>query len=56
MDCDDEVWLVKRNNDPHTNSTNFSGVPRLAIAIPVEIDRLFNNSFHVLDGCTNASR
>lgn len=49
MDCDDEVGLVKRNNDPHKDTSNFSGVTGLSPPITIEIDRFLNDPFYFLD-------
>jgi hypothetical protein len=56
MDCDDQVRLVKRDNDSHANALDFSRVTGLSTWIPIKVDWFPDNSFHVVDGAFQASK
>jgi hypothetical protein len=45
MDCDDEIRLVKRDNDPHMHSHDFSGVAWIPAPISIHVDGMGNDSF-----------
>lgn len=45
MDCDDEIRLVKRDNDPHTHFLDFSGVARIPPPISIHVNGMGYDSF-----------
>jgi hypothetical protein len=50
MNCDDQVWLVKRDDDPHADALDLTRVARLTCPISIEVDWLLDNTFHIFDG------
>lgn len=47
MNCDDKVWLVKRDDDAHTNTPDLSRVSRLSSIVSIDSHRACNDLFRV---------
>jgi len=47
MDCDNEIRLVKRDNDPHTHSLDLSGVAEIPLPISIHEHGMGDYSFCV---------
>lgn len=55
MDCDDKIWLVKRDNNPHANTPDIPRIARLAFPVAIEMQRFSNDAFDILDRCAKAA-
>jgi hypothetical protein len=49
MDCDDQVRLVKGNDDSHTDAPDLSGVARLPFVVPIQANGMCDDRFCVSD-------
>jgi hypothetical protein len=48
MDCDDQVWLVKRDNHSHADTPDLSRVTGLAFPVAIEMQWLSDHSLNIL--------
>jgi hypothetical protein len=45
MDCDDEIRLVKRDDDPHAYGPDFSGVAGIPAPISIDVEGMRYDPF-----------
>jgi len=52
VDCDDQVWLVKRNYDPDPYTLNVSHVSKSFVFITIYVYRFLDHTFGVAKRCS----
>jgi hypothetical protein len=56
VNCDDQIWLVKRENDPYADALKLTRVTRLSPPISIKRGWFPDDPLNFLDGCLQASK